>query len=73
LLPCAELESTVGPTLMLALGGSMLDVDDSSDLLETMRYMSAVRKLARHVRDGKGYRTSEDGLESGFDIRCVQR
>ena len=37
LLPWFAFESTLGPTLILSLGGSMLVEDDSSDLLETMR------------------------------------
>ena len=38
--PWLAFESTVGPTLMLDLGGSMLEVDDSRDLLDTIRYIS---------------------------------
>ena len=37
LLPWLAVESTLGPTLMLDLGGSILAVDDSRDLLDTIR------------------------------------
>jgi hypothetical protein len=37
LLAWFAFESTLGRTLTLSLGGSMLVEDDSSDLLDTMR------------------------------------